>query len=164
MIEFILQPWPWWFSGIMVGLTVPLLYWLSGNWFGVSSSFQEIGAVCLPQSKLSYFSKFDKFANLWVLLFIVGVALGGYIATHFLSAKPIVFPQRYADLGYAPLFFGGLLVGFGARCANGCTSGHAITGLANLNWPSLVATLCFFIGGLTVTWGLGSWIFGSAGS
>lgn len=163
MIDFILQPWPWWFSGILVGLTVPLLYLLSGNWFGISTSFQEIGALCLPKSKLSYFQKFDKLANLWVILFVVGLAIGGYIATHFLSAKPVEFPQRYEQLSYVPLFIGGLLIGFGTRYANGCTSGHAITGLANLNWPSLVATICFFIGGLSVTWGLGHWIFGNNG-
>ena len=43
---------------------------------------------------------------------------------------------------------GGFLVGFGARWAGGCTSGHAITGLANLQWPSLVAVIGFFAGGL----------------
>jgi uncharacterized protein len=162
MIEFLLQPWPWWFSGILVGLTVPLLYLLSGNWFGISTSFQEIGAVCLPKSRLSYFRDFDKLANFWVIFFIGGLLLGGYLAVHFLSAKPIEFPEIYAQRNYLPLFVGGLLIGFGARFANGCTSGHAITGLANLNWPSLIATICFFIGGLSVTWGLGSWIFGTS--
>jgi uncharacterized membrane protein YedE/YeeE len=163
MLEFLLQPWPWWFSGILVGLTVPLLYLLSGNWFGISMSYQEIGAICLPKSKLSYLKGLDKLANLWAIFFVVGVVLGGYIASHWLSAKPITseFPELYQKLGYLHLFVGGILVGFGARFANGCTSGHAITGIANLNWPSMVATVCFFIGGLTVTWGLGSWIFGN---
>jgi uncharacterized membrane protein YedE/YeeE len=45
------------------------------------------------------------------------------------------------------MVFGGFLVGFGTRYAGGCTSGHAITGLSNLQWPSLVATCCFMIGG-----------------
>ena len=54
---------------------------------------------------------------------------------------------------------GGFMVGFGARYAGGCTSGHAITGLANLNPPSLIATIFFFVGGLGVTWGLGHFLF-----
>ena len=58
------------------------------------------------------------------------------------------------------LLLGGVLVGFGTRYAGGCTSGHAITGISNLNWPSMVATAFFFVGGLFVTWVLGGWLFG----
>lgn len=50
------------------------------------------------------------------------------------------------------LCFGGFFVGFGARYAGGCTSGHAISGLSNLQLPSLIAVVGFFIGGLTMTW------------
>jgi hypothetical protein len=46
------------------------------------------------------------------------------------------------------LLIGGFLVGFGARYAGGCTSGHAISGLSNLQLPSLIAVIGFFIGGL----------------
>jgi hypothetical protein len=49
------------------------------------------------------------------------------------------------------LFAGGLLVGFGTRYADGCTSGHSIMGMSSLKWPSLVATLSFFVGGLVLT-------------
>lgn len=162
MIDFLIQPWPWWFSGVLIGLTVPLLYLLSGNWFGISTSLQELGAICLPKSRLSYFKGLDKWANLWVIFFVVGVIFGGYIATYWLSAQPIVneYPANYQRWSYIPLLVGGMLVGFGARFANGCTSGHAITGIANLNLPSMLATACFFAGGLAVTWGLGTWIFG----
>jgi len=50
------------------------------------------------------------------------------------------------------LVVGGLLIGFGTRWAGGCTSGHAISGLANLQLPSLIAVIGFFIGGLLMTW------------
>ncbi|MEE9437758.1 MAG: YeeE/YedE thiosulfate transporter family protein [Saprospiraceae bacterium] len=50
------------------------------------------------------------------------------------------------------LLFGGFMVGFGARYAGGCTSGHAISGLANLQIPSLIAVVGFFIGGLFMAW------------
>ncbi|MCA9200871.1 MAG: YeeE/YedE family protein, partial [Planctomycetales bacterium] len=77
------------------------------------------------------------------------------------SAQPIEFlPNAFhGTTGAVKLLVGGFLIGFGARYAGGCTSGHSITGIANLNMPSLIATICFFAGGLGVTWGLGSWLF-----
>lgn len=160
-MNFLMQPWPWWFSGILVGLTVPLLYILVGRGFGISTSFQQLGAMCAPDSKLPYFRDFDKRNGLWTLLFVIGIAAGGLIATRFLSVEPVeLLPPSYAGFAGAwRLLLGGILIGFGARYADGCTSGHAITGIANLNWPSLVATVFFFAGGLTVTWGLGHLIF-----
>lgn len=161
MQDFILQPWPWWFSGILIGLTVPLLYILAGRSFGISTSLQQIGAVCLPKSNLPYFQDFNKRKGMWLLFFVIGIVIGGFVATQFLSAAPVEFlPASYLSAGGAVrLLIGGFLIGFGARYAGGCTSGHAITGIANLNWPSLVATVFFFVGGLGVTWGLGRWIF-----
>ena len=161
MLEFIMQPWPWWFSGTLVGLTVPLLYLLTGQGFGISTSLQQIGAICSPGSQLGYFRSFDRVANLWTLLFAMGIAVGGFVATNYLSAEPLEFlPDKYWNAGGAVrMFIGGILIGFGSRYAGGCTSGHSITGIANLNWPSLVATIFFFVGGLAVTWGLGRWIF-----
>jgi uncharacterized membrane protein YedE/YeeE len=50
------------------------------------------------------------------------------------------------------IVIGGFMIGFGTRYANGCTSGHAIMGISNLQWPSLVSTCCFFAGGLLMTW------------
>ena len=160
-MDFIMQPWPWWFSGILIGLTVPLLYILTGQGFGISTSFQQIGAMCSPNSKLSYLRDFNKRKGMWTLMFAVGVAAGGFIANHWLSAQPVEFlPESYMSMaGAVRLLIGGILVGFGTRYAGGCTSGHAITGISNLNWPSLVATIFFFVGGLSVTWGLGSIIF-----
>lgn len=88
----------------------------------------------------------------------------------YLSSKGIVYPQSvFEGMGYVPneiysienlgsfrnlfmLIGGGFLVGFGTRYAGGCTSGHAISGLSNLQWPSLIAVIGFFIGGLLMTW------------
>jgi hypothetical protein len=161
MIDFIMQPWPWWFSGILIGLTVPLLYFLAGQGFGISTSLQQIGAMCAPHSQLSYFKNYDAKKGIWTLLFAGGIVVGGFIAARGLSSAAIeVLPSSYANAGGAiRLFAGGVLIGFGTRYAGGCTSGHAITGIANLNWPSLVATIFFFVGGLSVTWGLGRFLF-----
>lgn len=160
-MDQLMQPWPWWVSGTLIGLTVPLLYVLAGKAFGISTSLQQVGAMCAPQSKLEYLSKHDRQANMWTLVFAVGIAFGAFVATRFLSAEPVQFlPQSFVSVGSAVrLLIGGFLIGFGTRYAGGCTSGHSITGISNLNWPSLVATLCFFAGGLAVTWGLGQFIF-----
>lgn len=160
-MEFLMQPWPWWLSGVLVGLTVPLLYLLAGKGFGISTSLQQIGAMCCSGSKLSYFRDYDQRKGLWTLMFVMGIVGGGFIATQYLSSTPVEFlPDSYLSLpGAIRLLVGGVLIGFGTRYAGGCTSGHAITGIANLNWPSLVATIFFFVGGLAVTWGLGRFLF-----
>ena len=54
--------------------------------------------------------------------------------------------------GLIVIIGGGFLIGFGARYAGGCTSGHAISGIANMQLPSLVAVIGFFVGGLIMTW------------
>ena len=161
MTDFLLQPWPWWFSGPLIGLTVPLLYLLAGKGFGISTSFQQIGALCSPRSKLYYLKNYDRRQGTWTLVFALGIVIGGFIGSQWLSAEPIEFlPAKFYSIGGAiKLFIGGTLVGFGARYAGGCTSGHAITGIANWNFPSVVATIFFFVGGLGVTWGLGHILF-----
>lgn len=157
----IMSPWPWWVSGTLIGLTVPLLYLLAGKAFGISTSLQQIGAMCVPNSKFDYLRKHDRTGHLWTLVFVVGIALGAFIASHFLSADPVsLLPSMFkSPAGAAKLLGGGFLIGFGTRYAGGCTSGHSITGISNLNWPSLLATICFFAGGLAVTWFLGSLLF-----
>lgn len=159
-MNWIMQPWPWWLSGILIGLTVPALYILAGKAFGISTSLQEAGAWCAPNSRLEYLSKFDRRGNLWTLVFVLGIAIGSFVANRFLSSEPTEFlPATFATTtGAVKLLLGGFLIGFGTRYAGGCTSGHSITGISNLNWPSLVATVFFFVGGLAVTWGFGQWI------
>ncbi len=60
--------------------------------------------------------------------------------------------------GFIIIVIGGFLVGFGARYAGGCTSGHAISGLAALQLPSLIAVISFFIGGLIATYFILPWV------
>lgn len=160
-MESIMQPWPWWVSGTLIGLTVPLLYILAGKAFGISTSLQQIGAMCAPHSKLDYLRKHDRASHLWTLIFVIGITFGAFVASRFMSAEPVsLLPDAFkSPAGAAKLLFGGFLIGFGTRYAGGCTSGHSITGIANLNWPSLLATICFFAGGLAVTWGLGTLLF-----
>lgn len=176
-IELIRKPWPWYVAGPMIGLTVPTLLLIGNKSFGISSSLRHICAACIP-ANISFF-KYDWKKEIWNLVFVLGVFLGGIIATNFL-ANPDSFQlseSTIADLralgiqdfsGLMPsdlfstealfslkgfIFFvvGGFMVGFGTRYAGGCTSGHAIMGLSNLQVPSLIATCCFMVGGFTMT-------------
>ena len=177
MREFLSQPWPWYVAGPLIGLMIPLLLVAGNKPFGVSSSLRHICAMALP--KISAYFKYDWKTKIWNLLFVAGIALGGFIGAHFLSnPNSIDISLETQSLlnewginnfeGYNPselfawnnlnssslilLIGGGLLIGFGTRYANGCTSGHSIYGLSQLSWVSLVATIGFFIGGLIASW------------
>jgi uncharacterized membrane protein YedE/YeeE len=169
----ITQPWPWYIAGPLIGLTVPLLLILGNKSFGISSSLRHICAACLP-AKIPFF-KYDWKKEVWNLVFVSGILIGGIVATYFLGSDTpiVVHPDLAKDLsqygvqdytglvpveifnwqslvtlrGFIMMVVGGFLVGFGTRYAGGCTSGHAIMGLSTLQWPSLVATCCFMLGG-----------------
>lgn len=151
MFDALLNPWPWYVTGPLIGLTVPLLLLFGGRNLGVSSSFRHICAAVLPSTKLAYLKQDNWRQHAWNLFFVVGLMLGGFIATRFLSneIRPLLPPAYHNALGALQLLGGGFLIGFGTRYASGCTSGHSIMGLSNLQKASLVATLAFFAGGLT---------------
>lgn len=155
MLAWLLEPWPWYVSGPLIGLTVPLLLLLTGKNFGVSSSLRHIGAACAPRTKLPYLSRnYNWRDHTWNIIFVGGIIIGAFIGNFLLSAEPLSFlPASYASpTGVLLLFGGGILIGFGTRYADGCTSGHTIMGISALSGASLVATVFFFVGGLISTW------------
>ncbi|MBS1918040.1 MAG: YeeE/YedE family protein [Bacteroidetes bacterium] len=173
LIEHIKQPWPWYVAGPLIGLSVPLLLVLGNKRLGVSSSLRHICAACFP-ANISFF-KYDWKREAWNLFFVAGIFVGGIIAATILNnPEPInINPKLIHELrqyhvndysalmptgifswqglltvrGFVLIVSGGFLVGFGTRYAGGCTSGHAIMGLSTLQWPSLIATVCFMTGG-----------------
>ena len=177
MLEWIKQPWPWYVAGPLIGLTVPALLILGNKTFGISSSLRHVCASCIP-ANIPFF-KYDWKKEIWNLFFVAGVLLGGIITAQFISnPEPVLvnaklsqelatykvtnfegmvpvdlfsWPQLLTARGLIMMVLGGFLVGFGTRYAGGCTSGHAIMGLSNLQWPSLVATCCFMAGGFIMT-------------
>ena len=151
-MDWLLEPWPWYISGPLIGLTVPLLLVFIGKPFGISSSFRHLCSICSPNTKLEYLRGNDWRAESWNLYFVLGIVLGSSIGTHVLSNAPTpLLPGQYHHWdGMLALFLGGMLVGFGTRYADGCTSGHSIMGMSALKWPSLVATISFFVGGLSM--------------
>ncbi|MEX2540442.1 MAG: YeeE/YedE thiosulfate transporter family protein [Trueperaceae bacterium] len=177
IIGILRSPWPWYVAGPLIGLTVPLLLVLGNKAFGVSSNIRHLCAM-IPNSN-PFFNYDWRRAGGWNLLFALGIIIGGFIGGVLLAnPNPLTLApataQDLQQMGLAPdgnlvpaalfdlgsLSFGGLLlmvlggflVGFGTRWAGGCTSGHSISGLANLQVPSLVATIAFFIGGMIGTY------------
>lgn len=152
---------------------------LFGKTFGMSSNLRTLCSIG-GAGKYAEFFRFDWKAQRWNLIVVVGAIIGGFLAVFFLSDGSAIAlnPETVSDLnqlgfqkvgdsllpdeiygldklvdlkGLALLILGGFLVGFGTRYAGGCTSGHAITGLSNLQLPSLIAVIGFFIGGLIMT-------------
>ena len=184
MIETLRQPWSWYVAGIFIGLTVPILLLLGNKHFGISSSLRHLCAACIP-AKIPYFH-YDWKKEAWNLFFVGGVLLGGLLAGQLLSnPEPIQIADKtvtalqalhiqidgnlmpvsifsfnniFTLKGLVFFVIGGFFVGFGTRYAGGCTSGHAIMGLATLQWPSLVATCCFMVGGFAMVHLLFPWL------
>jgi len=174
-MEWIFNPWPWYIGGPMIALIMFLLLYFGKN-FGMSSNLRTFCTICGAGKSIEFFN-FDWKTQQWNLLVSAGAIIGGALATHFLStdSSVAIHPDtinklqelniKSAGLSYLPeeifsievlmqpkvlfiLSIGGFLVGFGARYAGGCTSGHAISGLSNLQLVSLYAVIGFFIGGL----------------
>ena len=142
----------WLIYGALIGLFVPVTLLIGNKQFGISSSLQNICSVILPKTK-SVFKGYDFKLNDWKTYFVVGVVMGGFFASNVFNKFPTDFlPEEYYSIaGILTLFIGGVFVGFGTRYANGCTSGHSITGLSMLKLSSLIATISFFVGGLFYT-------------
>ena len=177
MIEFLSQPWPWYISGPLIAIVMILLLFFGGS-FGVSSNLRSICSIAGAGKRISFFD-FNWKGEIWNLIFVLGAVIGGIISSFFLkNPNPInintntiidlkslgisfdgnILPHEifnweflFSLKGFLILILGGFFVGFGSRWAGGCTSGHAINGLSNLQIPSLIAVIGFFIGGLIVT-------------
>ena len=173
LIECIRDPWPWYISGPIIGLMVPVLLIFGNKTFGISSSLRHICAAVLPAN--TPFFQYNWKKEIWNLIFVFGVFIGGILTALYLKdPNPVAVNQKLVSelanygvtnldgmspsqlfnwdaiftlKGFILMGVGGFLVGFGTRYAGGCTSGHSIMGLSNLQLPSLVATICFMVGG-----------------
>jgi uncharacterized membrane protein YedE/YeeE len=175
-LEAVLAPWPWYIAGPLIGLTVPMLLILGNKNFGVSSSLRHLCAICIP-AKIPFF-QYDWRREAWNLFFVAGILFGGWVGWYYLSSGAEVqispalqdelvhygitnhaklYPQEIFNFetlvslkGFIMIVFGGFLVGFGTRYAGGCTSGHSITGISQFQLSSVIATVCFMVGGIIV--------------
>jgi uncharacterized protein len=178
MAEALFRPWPWYVAGPLIGLMVPGLLKLGNKAFGISSSLRHICAACVP-GQIEFFG-YDWKKEAWNLALAAGIVIGGGLGgVLFRNPNPerisqateaqlrgfgignqgglhpievFNFHALLTPKGFLLIVVGGFLVGFGTRYAGGCTSGHSIMGMSNLQWPSFLATCCFFAGGLLMTW------------
>jgi uncharacterized membrane protein YedE/YeeE len=177
-MNFLTNTWHWSISGFLIGLIMIILTYFGRN-FGMSSNLRTMCTI-VGSKKFSNYFDFDWREQKWNLAIVVGSIFGGFIATYFLNSHAIlnINPNAISKLhkmgvdapngklgpdvlfsldavlslkGFILLIFGGFLIGFGTPYAGGCTSGHAISGLSNLQIPSLIAVIGFFIGGLIMS-------------
>lgn len=178
MMEFISQPWPWYVAGPIIAVVYTMLA-LFGKSFGISASLRAACTIAGAGKKIPFFN-LDWKSQIWNFMFIFGSIIGGFIAATYMSDgqgmlladstlvaleelnitsyQEGIYPKELLNWdalftlkGFIFMVIGGILIGFGSRWAGGCTSGHAISGLANLQLPSLIAVIGFFIGGLIMT-------------
>lgn len=165
---------PWYLAGPIIGLFVPALLLLGNRMFGFSSNLRHFCSAVLP-TQVEHFRYDWRKAGSWNLVFAAGTGVGGFLAAWLggphdiaiaeetraalsalgihdfsgLAPKEIFSWDALLTLkGFVCVVVGGFLVGFGTAYAGGCTSGHAISGLANFELPSLIAVSGFFAGGL----------------
>lgn len=175
-MNVIFGTWHWSISGLAIGIIMLVLTYF-GKTFGMSSNLRTLCSMT-PAKKQSTYFDFDWKEQRWNLAIVLGAIAGGFFAYHFmmdvnevvkLSSKTLaqldefhidrpngkLVPNAIFSIntlfslkGFLILLVGGFLIGFGTPYAGGCTSGHAISGLSNLQIPSLIAVIGFFIGGL----------------
>jgi len=178
-ISFISQTWAWYVAGPIIATTMFLLLFF-GKSLGISSNLRNICAMLGAGKKCNFFD-YDWKKQTWNMVFALGLVIGGYLSSTFLTSTHSIelsqatlhdlhalgikdageslnpqmifsFEQLLTFKGIVFMVVGGFLIGFGTRYAGGCTSGHAISGLSNLQLPSLIAVIGFFIGGLITTY------------
>ncbi|MCT4664767.1 MAG: YeeE/YedE family protein [Flavobacteriales bacterium] len=176
-MDIIFQPFPWYIAGPLIALVMFAMHYV-GDGMGISTNFKTMCSMSGAGKYCSFFDSNWK-DQAWNITFILGVVFGGFLSANFLEIGDIeladsfkevlagwnlshdgnsLFPKEifswdnlFSGNGWFFMLLGPFLVGFGARYAQGCTSGHAISGLSNLQLPSLIAVIGFFIGGLFVT-------------
>jgi uncharacterized membrane protein YedE/YeeE len=126
-------------GGLIIGASAAAFLLLEGRVLGVSGITGRI-------------SEFTRGDTAWRVVFVVGTILGGFIASN-------IWPENFSNLisesNYLRLAAAGLLVGFGTKMGNGCTSGHGVCGIGRLSPRGIVATLTFMAFGVLTVFILG---------
>jgi uncharacterized membrane protein YedE/YeeE len=148
--------WPFYWGGVGIGAVALLTFILKNKPLGASGAFDAVTAQFVNNAYYKHFKK-D-----WRVLFFVGLLIGGFISFKAQHHWVLTWNFGLADVWVAPFslkkivvfLVGGFLIGFGTRWANGCTSGHAITGIALGGKHSFVATVVFFATAVVTTWAI----------
>jgi uncharacterized membrane protein YedE/YeeE len=139
-----IQTWPWWAGGLGIGLTALGLAWFTGKKLGVTGGFVDACSLISKENR----------KDSWKFYFILGLPLGGVLATAghwnwtFLFGQLDAFTMGNFFVKFIWLFIAGLLVGYGARWAGGCVSGNSIMGIPLGSKMSILATVAFLTAGI----------------
>jgi uncharacterized protein len=152
-----LPPIHWAVGGAAVAAITIALLVIANRRLGISTGFEDVCSFVLPQPYFRRPTILD--GRTWRLPFLAGLVLGGFLSAALGGGWHATWALGMFDrfVGWGPtgklawMFAGGLFIGFGTRLAGGCTSGHGIFGVSNFEWPSLLATVSFMIGGLVTT-------------
>ena len=154
-------------SPYLVGALIGILSWFSfataDKPIGITTAFEYTGALLIqavsPETASTnpYYTAPEKSPKIdWEWMLVVGVFIGAFISSKLsgdrtIEAVPELWRKRFGDSTskrFAAAFIGGAVMMFGARLAQGCTSGHGISGALQLSVGSWIALLCFFAGGV----------------
>jgi uncharacterized membrane protein YedE/YeeE len=152
-----LTPMHWALAALGIASVTLILAFVYNRRLGLSSGFEDVCSLAVP---LPYFKRSPLVADRsWRLPMMIGLLVGGVVSAWLGGGWQPIWDVGMLDdrlaLGTGGkliwMFAGGLFIGFGTRLGGGCTSGHGIFGLSNLEWPSLVTTLIFMGAGMATT-------------
>jgi uncharacterized membrane protein YedE/YeeE len=151
------SPLHWAVAGAGIAAVTLCLLYVGNRRLGISSGFEDVCSLLFDQPYLLRAEL--RAARKWRLPFVAGLVLGGFLSAISTGGwQPTwslgMFDQAigWGHAGKAAwMFVGGMFIGFGTRLAGGCTSGHGIFGLANLELPSMISTVSFMAGGVLAT-------------
>lgn len=161
MSWFLLTEWPPLLVGAGIGILVWLGFLLSNKPIGCSTAYARTGGILesfIRGSKIKkreYFQKFEPEID-WEWMLVLGVVFGSFLSAALsgqfeIELVPLIWFNAFGGSAIVRVFIallGGVLIGFGARLAGGCTSGHGISGASQLAVSSWLAFALFFIGGI----------------
>jgi hypothetical protein len=164
ILELLTQAiWSPYIAGAGIGILVCLALLLSNRAIGCSSGYVKAGGLIEKSISPARVERQEYYREIvpevdWAFMLIPGIVIGAFIAS-MLSGQFqfIIVPATWsATFGNTPVLriivaiLGGALLGFGARWAGGCTSGHGISGSIQLSLASIISAACFFAGGIAM--------------
>jgi len=157
------REWPWWQAGILLGLLNMLAFYTANYYLSTSTTFSRAAGMLVGLfapghvAENTYYQAHKPVVE-WQFMVVIGIFIGTFLASKLsgsfrVSLVPDLFAARFGQGAIRRSgigLLGGVLLGFGARMADGCTSGHTISGAAQLALSGWVATMGFFLGGIAL--------------
>ncbi len=164
MLELLtMAHWSPYIAGAGIGLVSCLAFVFADRPLGCSTAFAKARGLIAKlinaekTGRMAYYQEIVPKID-WPLMIIPGIVIGAFLSSYLSGTFHIIWVPSLWEATFgssAPLrvlaaIAGGILLGFGARWAGGCTSGHGISGSIQLSIASLITAACFFIGGIAI--------------